>query len=210
MSHCSQNENKSSYPKLDPTLRMDVTSKCISTTHTSVFDRVFCTRGHIFMQTQTECPYAFMSSPFSKCVCIFFCDLRTNIYKIKSSFYSFPFFLNIQIKQICAPMTFMRSCWCTGYSTAQQRNSFAACKTDIMTEMDNGKAVHVFMVLLDLSAAFDTVDYQILLDRLSSTFNITGMLLKWISSCLSVRYFHVSVGGGDLSASMRLMGPMIP
>ena len=69
-----------------------------------------------------------------------------------------------------------------------------------MTEMDNGKAV--FVVLLDLSAAFDTVDHQILLDRLSSTFNITGMALKWISSYLSGhgRYFRVSVGG-DLSAS---------
>ena len=71
-------------------------------------------------------------------------------------------------------------------------------KTDIMTEMDNGKAVLV--VLLDLSAAFDTVDHQILLDRLSSTFNITGMALKWISSYLSGRYFRVSVGG-DLSVS---------
>ena len=36
-------------------------------------------------------------------------------------------------------------------------------KNDIMTEMDNGKAV--FVVLLVLSAAFDTVDHQLLLDR---------------------------------------------
>ena len=71
-------------------------------------------------------------------------------------------------------------------------------KTDILTDMDNGKAV--FVVLLDLSAAFDTVDHQILLDRLSSTFSITGTALRWISSYLSDRYFRVTVGG-DLSVS---------
>ena len=71
-------------------------------------------------------------------------------------------------------------------------------KTDIMTQMDKGKAV--FVVLLDLSAAFDTVDHQILLDRLSTTFNITGMALKWISSYLSGMYFRAPVGG-DLSES---------
>ena len=70
-------------------------------------------------------------------------------------------------------------------------------KTDIMSEMDNGKAV--FVLLLDFSSAFDPVDHQILLNRLSSTFNITGLALKWISY-LSGRYFHVSVGS-DLSAS---------
>ena len=37
---------------------------------------------------------------------------------------------------------------------------------DIMQAMDNGQAV--FMVLLDLSAAFDTIDHSILLHRLSN------------------------------------------
>ncbi|XP_072023174.1 uncharacterized protein [Amphiura filiformis] len=71
-------------------------------------------------------------------------------------------------------------------------------KTDIMTDMDRGNAV--FVVLLDLSAAFDTVDHQILLDRLSTTFNITGMALRWIKSYLQGRSFRVSIGG-DLSVS---------
>ena len=75
-------------------------------------------------------------------------------------------------------------------------------KTDIMTDMDNGKAI--FVVLLDLSAAFDTVDHQILLDRLSSTFNITGMALRWISSYLRDRYFRVSVGGDGSSNKFDL------
>jgi hypothetical protein len=66
-------------------------------------------------------------------------------------------------------------------------------KTDIMAEMDVGKAV--FVVLLDLSAAFDTVDHQILLDCLSTQFNITGVALKWIRSYLRDRSFRVSTGG---------------
>ena len=71
-------------------------------------------------------------------------------------------------------------------------------KTDILTEMDNGRAV--FVVLLDLSAAFDTVDHQILLDCLSTNFNITGVALGWIRSYLLDRSFRVSTGG-DLSVS---------
>ena len=71
-------------------------------------------------------------------------------------------------------------------------------KTDILTEMDAGRAIYI--VLLDLSAAFDTVDHQILLDRLSTSFNITGVALRWIRSYLRGRSFRVSTGG-DLSVS---------
>ena len=71
-------------------------------------------------------------------------------------------------------------------------------ETDILTEMDAGRAIHI--VLLDLSAAFDTVDHQILLDRLSTSFNITGVALRWIRSYLRGRSFRVSTGG-DLSVS---------
>ncbi len=37
-------------------------------------------------------------------------------------------------------------------------------------------------VLLDLSAAFDTVDDQVLLRRLEVSFGITGTALKWFKS----------------------------
>jgi len=43
------------------------------------------------------------------------------------------------------------------------------------------------LVLLDLSAAFDTVEHEVLLRRMESSFGLSGTALQWFGSCLEGR-----------------------
>ncbi len=51
------------------------------------------------------------------------------------------------------------------------------------------------LVLLDLSAAFDTIDHDILIDRLQNYTGVRGQALRWFRSYLSDRYHFVYLNG---------------
>ena len=53
-------------------------------------------------------------------------------------------------------------------------------------------------MLLDLSAAFDTISHQHLIDLLASKFKIGGTVLSWIRSYVADRSYRVKLGS-DLS-----------
>ncbi len=65
-------------------------------------------------------------------------------------------------------------------------------KDDIMMIMDNQKVA--ILLLLDLSAAFDTIDHDTLLNRMEKRCGISGTALKWFRSYLSERSSHVRIG----------------
>jgi len=64
--------------------------------------------------------------------------------------------------------------------------------SDIILAVDHGDVAG--LVLLDLSAAFDTVDHDILLQRLRVTFGINDVAHRWIRSYLSGWTQHVRRG----------------
>jgi len=59
-------------------------------------------------------------------------------------------------------------------------------QNDILHSLDRGEST--VLVMLDLSAAFDTIDHNTLLDRLDHLYGIAGKPLQWMRSYLSDRF----------------------
>ena len=74
---------------------------------------------------------------------------------------------------------------------------------DLLVMIDGGN--NAVLVLLDLSAAFDTLDHTLLLQRLHAEIGLDGSALDWFSSYLSWRSHQVLVGHA-LSAETPLCG----
>ena len=75
---------------------------------------------------------------------------------------------------------------------------------DIQVSIAENKMV--MLVLLDLSSAFDTIDQDILLNKLLKNFGISGNALKWIKSYLKGRTFSVRIGNVDGKTCLLIYG----
>ena len=64
---------------------------------------------------------------------------------------------------------------------------------DILWGMENQQVTS--MIILDLSAAFDTVDHELLLKVLNHRFGVTDKALEWYKNYLIPRKFKVSING---------------
>ena len=76
--------------------------------------------------------------------------------------------------------------------------------SDLLMAVDQGEVAA--LVLLDLSAAFDTVDHNILLRRLRSTYGFNGAVLKWFQSYLHGRSHYVRRGSSRLASTLLFCG----
>ena len=77
-----------------------------------------------------------------------------------------------------------------GFST---ESAITKVLSDLLDAVDSGDTAA--LTLLDLSAAFDTVDYAILLKRLNVSFGIEGSAFQWFKTYLYGRNQHVRCGG---------------
>ena len=89
------------------------------------------------------------------------------------------------------------SCLLTGFQSAYRRfhsteSALLNIQDDLFLNMSEGSTTA--LTLLDLSAAFDTIDHSILFHRLHDCYGINGLALSWFESYLSDRTLSVKVG----------------
>ena len=77
-------------------------------------------------------------------------------------------------------------------------------KNDFIAAIDNHRAV--LLVMLDLSAAFDTIDHNIFVHRLKQEFSISDTALDWFSSYLRNRTNRVCIYGASSATHIMEFG----
>src|SRR6218665_2871147 len=76
--------------------------------------------------------------------------------------------------------------------------------SDILLAIDSGNFSQ--LSLLDLSAAFDTIDHDILLQRLYLSFGLSSTVLEWMTSYLTDRQQCVRHAGSSSTTTILTCG----
>ena len=96
----------------------------------------------------------------------------------------------------------LQSAYCTNCSI---ETAPLKVKTDLLSAIGNKEVT--CLILLHLSAAFDTVNHTILLkNRLKYCFGVGGTALSWIGSYLTGRTWKVVIDGCDSQAAELTQG----
>ena len=80
----------------------------------------------------------------------------------------------------------------SAYKLGHSTETALCIKNEIHLSLSKG--MPTALVLLDLSAAFDTVDHDTLLSCLLFRFGFAGLALKWFRSYLQDRFQSVRIG----------------
>ena len=85
-----------------------------------------------------------------------------------------------------APVSVSQSAYRQCHST---ETALLKVQNDILINMDNGEVT--LLVMFDMSAAFDIIDHNILIDTLMNDFGVVNNALRWFRSYLANRKQHV-------------------
>ena len=97
--------------------------------------------------------------------------------------------------------------WHTFQSAYRPKHSTETALLRVLNDLTASDSVSIsILTLLDLSAAFDTIDHSILLTRLESTFGIRDLALSFFRSYLQDRTQVVTVNGIKCSPSLLTCG----
>jgi len=95
----------------------------------------------------------------------------------------------------------LQSAYRPGHST---ETALVKIVNDLLLALDQGKVS--ILTLLDLSAAFDTIDHGLLLSRLEHVFGVSDSALLWFSSYLSNRTQTVSINNSTSDPALLRYG----
>ena len=165
---------RNKFPPVNPTVAMDKTTysgKCYRHSHQSL--------NSLFWKfSKSLSPNHAILIPFPQNCCAKTSTVQSQTCHLCLKFLKRSFYINSlhtsKKNNLCNPF---QSAYRTGHS---RETALLRVVNDFLNAMDEAKIC--VLLLLDLSAAFNTIDHQILLSRLETAFGIRSTALQWFRS----------------------------